>query len=235
MDIGKSFTFVFEDDAWLTKILIMAAILFVGVFFFWLLLIPSILAAALINGYMVEIIRNAMRGKRDELPEWDNLGDLMVDGLKVILIQIVYALPAIILGVVVSIPIAAATNDAGSLGWFPGLVLGCLGCLILLWAVFISILLPAATAVFADTNSLAAAFRFGKVFALVRDNLSIYLITLVMSWVASFIGGLGSAVCGLGAFLTGPYGYMVTGHLYGQAYVASTASPSQAADDELID
>ena len=40
MDIGKSFTFVFEDDAWITKILIAAAILFLGVIFSWLLLLP---------------------------------------------------------------------------------------------------------------------------------------------------------------------------------------------------
>ena len=184
---------------------------------------------------MVEIIRNLVGGKGDRLPEWDNLGDLIVDGLKVFVIQIVYALPAIILGLILIIPSAAASNDPGGVGWFLGLVLGCLSCLIVLWAIVISILLPAATAVFAATNSLAAAFHFGDVFALVRDNLSTYLITFIMSWIASFIGGLGSLVCGLGAFLTGPYGYMVTGHLYGQAYVASTASPSQAVVEESFD
>jgi hypothetical protein len=232
MDIGKSFTFVFEDDAWLTKILIAAAIILLGVLFSWLLLIPAILAAALINGYMVEIIRKVVRGNRDELPEWDNWGDLIVDGLKVIVIQLVYALPAIILSVCLVIPMAAVSDNAEGLSVFLSVVLSCF---LILWAIVVSIALPAATAVFAATSDLAAAFHFGEVFALVRDNLSTYLITFIMSWVASFIGGLGGIVCGLGAFLTAPYGYMVTGHLYGQAYAASTAAPAQPIIEELVE
>jgi hypothetical protein len=232
MDIGKSFTFVFEDDGWVTKVLIGAAIVFLGVFFSWLLLIPAILAAALFNGYMVAIIRKVVAGNVDELPEWDNWGDLIVDGLKVIVIQIVYALPAIILGTCVFIPMLVAAENSEGLSAFLGVVLSCL---FILWAIVVSIVLPAATAVFAATDDLAAAFRFGEVFALVRDNLSTYLITFVMSWVASFLGGLGGLFCGLGAFLTAPYGYMVTGHLYGQAYVASTAPPAQAVFQEEVE
>ena len=232
MDIGKSFTFVFEDEAWLTKILIMAVILFLGVLLS-LVLIPAIVAAALINGYMVEIIRNVLRGQLDELPEWDNWGALIVDGLKVIVIQIVYALPAIIVGLCLSIAMMAVAGTKGE--WLVILLSVVMSCLILLWAIVVSILLPAATAIFAATNDLAAAFHFGEVFALVRDNLSTYLITFIMSWVASFIGGLGSIAFLVGAFITGAYGYMVTGHLYGQAYLASTATASQADLEELTE
>ena len=231
MDIGKSFTFVFEDDAWITKLLIAAAILFLGVFFSWLLLIPLILAVALLNGYMVEIVRRVVRSQVDGLPEWDNWGDLIAEGLKVLVIQIVYALPIIIASFCLIIP-AAAADSAEGLSVFLSVVLSCF---IVLWAIFATIVLPAATAIYAATGDLAAAFRFGEVFALVRDNLSTYLITLVMSWVASFLGGLGGIVCGLGSFLTAPYGYMVTGHLYGQAYVASTAPPAQPAFEEEVE
>lgn len=231
MDIGKSFTFVFEDDAWITKILLAAAILLLGIVFSWMLFIPLILAFALLNGYLVAIIRLVLDGKLDELPEWDNWGDLLADGLKVVVIQIVYALPIIILGFCLFIPILASAENAEALGGCLGLILSCL---ILLWAIAASIVLPAATAIFAATDDLAAAFRFGEVFALVRDNLSTYLITFIMSWVASFIGSLGGAVCGVGTFFTVPYAYMVTGHLYAQAYVASTAPvPEPAVEEEI--
>jgi len=232
MDIGKSFTFVFEDDAWITKILVAAAILFLGVFFSWMLFIPLILAVALLNGYMVEIIRQVVGGKVDALPDWDNWGDLIGDGLKVLIVQIVYALPIIILSCCLIIPMIVAAENAEALGGFLGVVLSCF---IVLWAIVLSIVLPAATAVFAATGDLAAAFRFGEVFALVRDNLSTYLITFVMSWVASFIGSLGGSICGLVAFLTAPYATMVTGHLYAQAYVASTAPPAQPAVEEEVE
>lgn len=223
MDIGRSFTFVFEDQEWLNKILIGAAILFVGSFFFWLLFIPLIVASALLNGYMIEIIRRVVDGRADLLPEWDEWGDMIVDGLKLLVVQIVYSLPAIVLGICMIFPMIAATDNAAAWGWLLGAVLGCL---ILLWAVAVSIVLPAATAVFAVTGDLTSAFQFGRVFALVRDNLSTYLLTLVMGWVAGFIGSLGGSVCGLGTFFTVPYAYMVTGHLYGQAYAASADADS---------
>ena len=34
MDVGKAFTFVFEDKDWIKKVLIAAGILLVGFFFF---------------------------------------------------------------------------------------------------------------------------------------------------------------------------------------------------------
>ncbi len=223
MDIGRSFTFVFEDQQWLNKLLIGAAILFVGSLFLWLLFIPLIVAGALLNGYMIEIIRRVVDGRADLLPEWDEWGDMIVDGLKLLVVQIVYSLPAIVLGLCMILLLIAAGENAEVLGWFLGLGAGCF---ILLWTVAVSIVLPAATAVFAVTRDLTSAFQFGKVFAFVRDNLSTYLLTLVMGWVAGFIGSLGGTVCGLGTFFTVPYAYMVTGHLYGQAYATSADAGS---------
>jgi hypothetical protein len=112
-------------------------------------------------------------------------------------------------------------------------VLNCVG---LLYAIALSIVLPAAIAFYAAEDDLAAAFRFGEVFSFVGDNLGTYIVTFLMSWVASFIGGLGSLVCGVGWFLTFPYSYMVIGHLYGQAYVEGRAQlpPLPAEEVDLV-
>jgi Sec-independent protein secretion pathway component TatC len=107
MDIGKSFTFVFEDKDWITKILIAAAILLLGIIFSWMLLIPLILAYALLSGYGVEILRQVVRGDLDKLPEWDDWGALLIEGVKVIVIGLVYALPLIIVALCLGVPIGA--------------------------------------------------------------------------------------------------------------------------------
>jgi len=223
MDIGKSFSFVFEDDQWITKILIGAAILLLGTVFSWVLLIPLILAFALLGGYMVEIMRYVMRGDLGKLPEWDDWGKLIADGLKVVVIGIVYSLPIIIISICLAIPMGIFAENAEGLSTIIGLFLSCLS---ILYSIALSITLPAAIAFYAAADDMSAAFRFGDVFRFVGDNLSTYLITFIMSWVANLVGSLGSVVCGIGWLVTYPYAIMVTGHLYGQAYMeGATQAP----------
>lgn len=235
MDIGKSFTFVFEDEDWIAKILIAAAILLIGILFSWVLLIPLIAALALLGGYGIEIMRRVMRGQSQLLPEWDNWGELIADGLKVLVIGIVYALPFIIISACLGVPIGLigeqGSDAAGAIGGLLGLALSCFN---ILWGIVLSIVLPAAIAFWIADNDLGAAFRFGKVFTFVRDNLTTYLITFLISWVASLIGQLGALVCGIGWLVTVPYSWLVTAHLYGQAYVqaAGQTAPAPVADLE---
>jgi hypothetical protein len=231
MDVGKAFTFVFEDDQWITKILIAAAILLLGILFSWLLVIPLILAFALIGGYMVAITRQMIRGNLNKLPEWDNWGALLADGLKLIVVCIVYALPIILVSICLSIPIGVFAEDSDAVSSMFSILLSCLT---LLWGIVMSVVLPAAVAFWVDKDDLGAAFRFGDVLTFVRNNLSTYLITFVMSWVAGLIGSLGSLVCGVGWLATFPYSYMVTGHLYGQAYLAGIGqTPQPVAVEEV--
>ena len=219
MDVGKAFTFVFEDKDWIKKVLIAAGILLVGIFFSWVLLIPLILASVLLGGYVVEITRRVIRGDVDTLPQWDNWSALIVDGLKVVVIAIVYSLPLIIVSVCLGIPIGILSDNAQEISSLHSALLSCIS---MLYAIAVTLVLPAAIGKFADTGDLGAAFRFGEVFSLVRNNFSTYLVTLVMSWVAGLIGSLGTLICGVGWLATYPYSLMVTGHLYGQAYVAAT-------------
>jgi len=232
MDIGKAFSFVFEDEKWIAKILIAAGILLLGILFSWVILVPLIVAAALIAGYSFEITRRVIQGDPNPMPEWDNWGKLISEGIQVIVIGIVYALPAIIVSLCLGIPAGIFADQAEGVSSLLSVLTSCLN---VLWSIVISIVLPAAIAFFAAEGQLSAAFRFGEILAFVRDNFVTYLITFVMSWVASLIGSLGLIVCGLGVFVTAPYGYMVTGHLYGQAYLEGKSQVAQPViEEELI-
>ena len=84
MDIGSSFTYMFQDKDWIKKILIGGVVGF----------IPIVNFAAI--GYMIQIIRNVREGQTLPLPEWDEFGKYFVDGLWIFLIFLVWAIPIIV-------------------------------------------------------------------------------------------------------------------------------------------
>lgn len=85
MDAGRSFTWMFEQDGWIGKVLIgglMFLIPFVGWFF--------------IAGYGVRTLAMLCQGE-ERLPEWNDWGDLLVKGLVITLAGILYGIPGAIL------------------------------------------------------------------------------------------------------------------------------------------
>jgi hypothetical protein len=229
MDIGKAFTFVFEDDDWIVKILIAAAILFGGIILGFLV-IPAILAGIVLSGYGAEITRRVLRGDAQVLPQWDNWGQIFADGLKIAIIGIVYALPIILFSLCLGVPAGIMAEDSESASAILSALSSCLN---LLWSIPMGLLLPAAIARFIDKDDLAAAFHFGEILSLVRDNFVTYLLILIMGWVTSFIGGIGFAFCLLPGLVTAPYAGWVTSHLYGQAYLEATGAAAPADFDDL--
>lgn len=229
MDIGKAFGYVFDDDQWITKILVAAAILAVGILFSWLLLIPLILAVLLLNGYGIEITRRVINGVSPVLPEWDNWGELLMDGLKLFVIQIIYALPIILVGVCLGALAGITAEDSQDVSSMFSAFSGCLN---FLWSIVLALFLPAAVAFFVAKGEVSAAFQFGDVFNFVRENFGTYVVVAVLSWVAGIIGGLGLLVCGVGFLVTAPYAGWVTSHLTGQAYLVGSGQTAQPALEE---
>jgi hypothetical protein len=212
MDIGKALGFVFEDQDWISKVLIGALITFLSFL---------ILPAFLLFGYSLEVTKRVLRGDPQPLPPWTELGDLFVKGVMVVIIGIVYALPIIVINLCAT-PIWIVFGDRGgnAAEAINGLATFGVSCLSILWAIVMSIVLPAALARFADTGELRDAFQFGNILRFVQDNLGTYVVVFLVIWVANLIAGvIGAAACGIGLFFTQPILYMFTGHLYGQAYL----------------
>jgi MFS family permease len=76
----------------------------------WLLLIVSMMIFPLILGYIVRIYR----GERPA-PEPDQWGSLFIDGLKLLVIQIIYSAPVILLVILAFIPIISTLMTSGVL------------------------------------------------------------------------------------------------------------------------
>jgi hypothetical protein len=221
MDVSKSFRFVKDDSQWLSKLLI-------GVLMSILSFL--ILPALILQGYVVKIIRHVMGGDWDNLPEWDNYGKLLKDGFFVTVAELVYTLPFIILMMVgfaatggMASMADRGSDVAGLLASGAGILMFCLSVLFIAVLLF---LMPAIMIQYAIKDDFGALFRFGEVFAIMRNHIADILIVFLVSIVATMALSLVIGVIAitiilipvaiiLGLALT-PYIQYVTGHLYGQ-------------------
>jgi len=87
-NLGRAFTFMFEDRAWPGKVILG------GVF---ILLSCVIIGIPFILGYQLEMSRRAYENKEVPLPEWDNMGDKFTQGLIFLIIVIIYWIPGSLL------------------------------------------------------------------------------------------------------------------------------------------
>lgn len=214
MEFGKAFTFVFDDPDWLKKIILTALIS----------LIPLIGQIYLI-GYGLEVGRRVIRREAPLLPNVA-FGECLSLGLKAFLIGLVYAIPAIILTLPISIAsVLVSSNGNGSeAGPVMIAVSVCYGGLAVLYGLALWIWIPAAHGNFLATGNIGAAFRFHEIFALLKAAPGAYLMVLLGGLIGGLIAPLGTIACGIGVLLTSTYVVVYAGHLYGQAYNAAIAN-----------
>ncbi len=212
MEIGKAFTYVNEDEAWIKKIAIGAVLVLLS-----FLLIPILPLV----GYQIRIIRNVIDGKDRPLPEWDDFGQLFIDGVIVVVAGFVYALPIILISVCSSI--VSASMDSGNMEGAGIAIVIALGCLSALFGIALAFIGPALYIQYARTGEFGALFRFGEVIAITRENLVDILIAILVNMIASFVVFLATlitiiTICGpIIVILAGTAWVMyATAHLYGQ-------------------
>jgi hypothetical protein len=128
-----------------------------------------------------------------------------MDGLRVGVTYLVYALPLLlVVGVVVGMAIAAG-DDGGAVG----LVSLLANLFQLFWQFLMWVVWPALVLQVAFREGWAVGFDFAAMMASVTRNVGAYVMVLVMTIAFGILGSVG-------ILITAPYAQMCTAHLFGQ-------------------
>ena len=208
MEFGKSFTYVFEDDDWIMKILLAAVIVFI-----------PIVGTIAILGWGMEITKRVVQKNPEPLPGWSDFINYLIKGVVALIIIFVYMLPVILVQFCASGALLAGTESGDyALETISNIVMVCFSCFAFIYSVFMGLFIPAALGNYAATGEIGAGFRFGEVFGLVKAAPAPYLMVLIGSFLAALIAFIGLIACIIGIFLTIAYASTIIFHLTGQAY-----------------
>ena len=212
LDIGRSFTYMFEDENWIMKIVIGGILLFIPIVNF------------MVVGYMLETLKRSADGMDIPLPEWDDFGGKFMKGLMLVIIGLVYTIPIWLVACVLwGLLAVAGVAESDALVSMVGLVSTCASCLYLVWIIVVWIVMPAAMIRYAVTGEIMSAFQIGELFSFIRANLANYIVAIIIAGVAGFIGEFGVIACFIGLLFTMMWAYLVIAHVLGQVQRESLA------------
>ena len=232
MDIGKSFSYPFEDDEWLTKLLLGALVSAVPILnFAW-------------TGYTVDILRNVTDGISKPMPDWSEFGDKFVKGFLIWAAGFIYTLPALIiaclpLGLLIIPASMESSNTSETLiSIFTGVGILFL-CLLVFYLLAFSFYFPAVYINFARKGTFGSCFEISEIIKIVSENTSKYLtawlvsivgailvgiIVMIVSVVLSVIVCIGWVLTWVIGALAGVYLFAIYAHLFGQVVAVETDS-----------
>lgn len=218
MDFGAAFSFVTKDEDWIRKLAIGSALAFVGIFL-GLGFIP-------LGGWLVAIARRVINGEEPELADFSDFGELIKDGLKILVVAFVWALPIVLIAACFSAVGALAEGQVQSdtAGTVAAVLSACTAIFTIPYGILLGLLIPAAIGQLAVGEELGRVVNPANAFKLVRANPGGYVIAWLLGGiVASVLSFVGTLLCVIGLFPALAYSYAVMGHLYGQAYKGAAA------------
>ena len=146
----------------------------------------------LVYGYVFRIIKATLAGM-DELPEFDEIGDMFIDGLKILVVGIVYAIPVWIIATIIGL-ITGTGMGTTSTSLDPTMMWAVLGSSIvfIIVALIVGLVEIMAIVNMAYYNGeLGAAFRFSEILdRIAQIGWGKYIVTYIVIAVIAFIGFL---------------------------------------------
>jgi hypothetical protein len=197
LNFEEAFRFLGRDPRWPSK---------VGLGLLWSLLSFTIVGALFVQGYFLTLSERVARADPAPLPEWTGYGTLLRKGWRVFIMNLVYNLPSILIGLVIAFLLISVVfsfvsgllSSGGTrnptispLLFSPFLLLLIIPLIAILipLSFFVSAILPAATAQLVLHDELRAALDLRAVFAFIRRNFGQYALAVGLYLGANLVLG----------------------------------------------
>jgi len=155
--------------AFLTTVTAIFREVFLSVFVVIITVLYVILVALIYNGYSLSIIKDTISGSDADLPEFDWFTNL-IDGLKVLLVNIVYMIVPFIVGVVLVLIMGVSfTQLTSSNAAILTSSMFVVNIIITILAILFTLLAMIATARLAETGELSSIIEFEKIFETISN------------------------------------------------------------------
>lgn len=193
-----------------------------------------LLPAFLITGYNYRVINNAVHGiinGRDPLPDFDDLIGMFVDGVKFVIVQILYLLVPCIIFLIFAVIAGQATGVASS----AIMIIGCIITFVAFVVAELMINMGLCHMAYND-GAFTKAFAVGEIkevideigwFECIATYLGLIIITLVISFVVAAIIGIIFTAFGVSGAVLGvdPSGIFVLGAFINSAITMFIVGP----------
>ena len=195
----------------------------VGKWMKWLLLlVATILLSLPLLGYALKILR----GEKPS-PEVSDWGTLFIDGIKYVVILIIYFIPLIIIGVISIVPLGLAI-----LSGQPEAILAAIGAALVGFVVFVIVAILIALIAcmgvirFARTGSMGEAFNFSAILATIGrigwlSYIFALIIMIIIIGIVEFICMASPIIGGLISFVLTPFIVMFEARYLCQIYYSA--------------
>ena len=218
LDLGQGFRFFFEDPDWIKKILIG------GVF---MLLSSLIVGGIFVAGYGVHVVRRVVRGEPRPLPEWDQLGLFLGDGLQAFGLYLLHLVAVAIVplgfGCVIGLMgggmasvFQSSRTASDAAGGLLAVAVGGLYAVTMLLMLLLAVYFPAAFTRFAVLGRFGAGFEVAENLSFIRRNLGRYALALVLYLLASLVAQVGIIACCVGIFPASFWAFCVAAWAMGE-------------------
>jgi len=173
VDFGEAFRYPLQN---LGNILVGGVLYILGIF---------IIPAFLVYGYIIQVMSDTIEGK-DEMPKWENWGDLLVKGICSFIIVLIYLIAPII--------IIIATIGASLI---PGLMTGSLGAALagasigiavsIILAFFFGFACLIGLLRYAEEGRIGSAFAFSEIINEMREKFAQYILAYIIIFCVSLV------------------------------------------------